>query len=173
MQNLEMHFSCWAQYIDSIKNCLYPTVNSQILIFYDTCRLLISICRALGPMTQRTVDISDQWSFRLLTITSTPEYWPFIVHYRNAKLFGKYSQIPVWHLCDSCQILGLFNLKNNLTLPNSKIAKLQNPDSMLRYSEITHRYAKKTPHSVVSCTDKSPLIHISSILFVNVTSPVS
>ena len=34
MLNLEMHFSCWAQYIDSTKK--YPTVNSQILIVYDT-----------------------------------------------------------------------------------------------------------------------------------------
>ena len=36
MQNLVMHFSCWAQHIDSIETCQYPTVNSQILIFYDT-----------------------------------------------------------------------------------------------------------------------------------------
>ena len=36
MQNLEMHFSYWAQYIDSIETCQYPTVNSQISIFFMT-----------------------------------------------------------------------------------------------------------------------------------------
>ena len=33
MKNLEMHISCWVQYIDSIETCQYPTVNSQISIF--------------------------------------------------------------------------------------------------------------------------------------------
>ena len=42
----------------------------------------------------------------------------FIFHYFNAKLLGKYSQTPVWHLCDSCQILDLINFKTTwLDLP--------------------------------------------------------
>ena len=75
MQNLEMNFSCWAQYTDSIKTCQYPAVNSQILTLYDIavdfCKNkhdemplfptnAVPIYRALGPMTHRTVDISDQ-----------------------------------------------------------------------------------------------------------------
>ena len=41
IQNLEMRFSCWAQYIDSVETCQYPTVNSQISIFlWHSCRLL-------------------------------------------------------------------------------------------------------------------------------------
>ena len=48
MQNLEMHFSYWAQYIDSIETCQYPTVNSQISFFYDTavdfCDLNMTKC---------------------------------------------------------------------------------------------------------------------------------
>ena len=100
MQNLEMHFSCWAQHIDSIETCQYPTVNSQILIFYDTavdfCDLnemplfltnAIPVYRVLGPMTHRNVDISDQWSFGLLIIrTNDPsDHWPLQVR-RNIDL---------------------------------------------------------------------------------------
>ena len=63
-------------------------------------------------------------------------------HYFNAKLLGKYSQTPVWQLCDSCQILDLINFQNNLTWPNSNMLE-SSLDSRLKYSKITHMYAKK------------------------------
>ena len=66
----------------------------------------------------------------------------FTFHYFYAKLLGKYSQTPVWQLCDSCQIPDLINFPNNLTLPNSNTAGIS-LDSRLEYSKITHRYAKK------------------------------
>ena len=68
----------------------------------------------------------------------------FIFHYFNAKLLGKYSQTPVWQLCDGCQILDLINFQNNLTWPNSNTAGIS-LDSMLKYSKITHRYEKDSP----------------------------
>ena len=68
----------------------------------------------------------------------------FIFHYFNAKLFGKYSQTPVSQLGDSCQILDLIDFLNNLTWPNSNSAGIS-LDSRLRYSKITHRYAKDSP----------------------------
>ena len=103
VQNMQLYFSYWVQHIDSIKTCQYPTVNSQILIFFhdravDLCNLYnemslfltnaVLIYRGLGPMTHRTVDISDQWYFGLLIIRTndpsdhwplqdTPEYRPF------------------------------------------------------------------------------------------------
>ena len=54
--------------------------------------------------------------------------------------------------------------QNNLTRPNSNTAGIS-LDSRLKYSKITHRYAK-----VGSCTENFPLIQISSILSVNFTS---
>ena len=36
-----------------------------------------------------------------------------IFHYFNAKLLGKYTQILVWQLGDSCQILDLITFQNN------------------------------------------------------------
>ena len=90
----------------------------------------------------------------------------------NAKLLRKYSQTPVWQLCDNCQILDLINFPNNLTWPNSNTAGIS-LDSRLEYSKITHMYAKKTLHSLGSCTEKFPLIKISSILSVNFTSTVA
>ena len=68
----------------------------------------------------------------------------FIFHYFNAKLLGKYSQNPVWQLCDSCQILDLINFQNNLTRLNSNTAGIS-LDSRLKCSAITHRYAKDSP----------------------------
>ena len=47
------------------------------------------------------------------------QYSIFIFHYFNAKLLGKYSQTPVWQLCDTCQILDLINFQNNLTNSNT------------------------------------------------------
>ena len=89
----------------------------------------------------------------------------FIFHSFNAKLLGKYSQTLVWQLCDSCQILDLIDFQNNLSWPNSNTAGI-GLDSRLKYSKITHRYAKN-PHSLSSCTENIPLIQISSILSVN------
>ena len=65
-------------------------VNSQILIFYDRavdlCNVYdkmslfltnaIPIYRALVPMTRRTVDISDQWSFGVLSTQTNENYIP-------------------------------------------------------------------------------------------------
>ena len=68
----------------------------------------------------------------------------FIFHYFNAKLLGKYSQTPVWQLCEICQILDLINFQNNLTWPNSNTAGIS-LDSRLKYSKITHRCAKDSP----------------------------
>ena len=66
----------------------------------------------------------------------------FIFYYFNAKLLGKYSQTPVWQLCDSCQVLDLINFQNNPTWPDSNTAGIS-LDSRLKYSTITHRYANK------------------------------
>ena len=73
-------------------------------------------------------------------------FWPkiFRFHYFNAKLLGKYSQTPVWQLCDSCQILDLINFQNNLTWPNSNTSG-NSVDCRLKYSKNTHRYAKDSP----------------------------
>ena len=60
------------------------------------------------------------------------------------RLLGKYSQTPVWQLCDSCQILDLINFQSNLTWPNSNTAGIS-LDFRLKYSTITHRYAKDSP----------------------------
>ena len=68
----------------------------------------------------------------------------FIFHFFNAKLLGKYSQTPVWQSRDNCQILDLINFQNNLTWPNSNTAGI-NLDSRLKYSKITHSYAKDSP----------------------------
>ena len=91
----------------------------------------------------------------------------FIIHYFNAKLLGKYSQTPVWKLCDSCQIRDRTNFQNNLSWPNSNTAGIS-LDYRLQYSKITHRYAKKPIHLV--------LVMITShwsMLSVNFTSPVA
>ena len=55
----------------------------------------------------------------------------FILHYFNAKLPGKYFLDPI-------------NFQNKLTWPNSNTAGIS-LDSRLKYSEITHRYAKVSP----------------------------
>ena len=73
----------------------------------------------------------------------------FIFRYFNVKLLVKYSQTPVLRLCDSCQILVIINFQNNLTWPNSNTAPIS-LHSRLKYSKITHRYAKKTLHSLGS-----------------------
>ena len=39
----------------------------------------------------------------------------FIFNYFNAELLGKYSQTPIWQLCDSCKIIDLINIENNMT----------------------------------------------------------
>ena len=74
-------------------------------------------------------------------------FWPkinipssyFIILMLNC--LGKYSQTPIWQLCDTCQILDLINFQNNLisTLLESGL------DSSLKCSKITHRYAKDSP----------------------------
>ena len=71
----------------------------------------------------------------------------YIVTTQYIILLGKYSQTPVWQLCDSCQILDLIYFQNNLTWPNSKTPGTS-LDSRLKYSKITHRYAKKTSQFV-------------------------
>ena len=63
----------------------------------------------------------------------------------------------MWQLPNSWHI----NFQNNLTWPNSNAAGIS-LDSRLKYNEITNRYAKKL-HSLGSCSDNFPLIHISSI----------
>ena len=75
-------------------------------------------------------------------ILASNQHSIFMFHYFNAKLLGKYSQTPVWQLCESCQILDLINFQNNLTWHNSNTARIS-LDSRLKYSKITHRYAKK------------------------------
>ena len=55
-------------------------------------------------------------------ILASNQHSIFIFYYFNAKLLGKYSQTPVWQLCDSCQILDLINFQSNLTWPNSNTA---------------------------------------------------
>ena len=45
-------------------------------------------------------------------------------------------------ICDSCQIFDLINLQSSLTWPNSNTAGIS-LNSRLKYSKITHRYAKK------------------------------
>ena len=69
----------------------------------------------------------------------------FIFHYFNAKLLGRYSQTPVWQLCDSCQIIDLINFQN--TWPDSNSAGIS-LDSRLKYNVITHRYAKSFPFTL-------------------------
>ena len=111
-------------------------------------------------------------------IPQSIKYWPKInipsSHFTILMLnyFEKYSQTPVWQLCGSCQILNPINYQNNLTWPNSNTAGVS-LDFRLKYSKITHRYAKKLLHSLGSFTDNFPVIQISSILSVNFTSPVA
>ena len=57
-------------------------------------------------------------------------------------MLRKYSQTPVWQLCDGCQILDQINVQNNLTWPNSSTAGIS-LDSRLNTSKITHRLQKK------------------------------
>ena len=104
------------------------------------------------------------------SILAYNQHFIFMFHYFNAKLLGKYSESPVWQLCDNCQILDLINFQNNLTW-HSNTAGIS-PDPRLKYCKITHRYAKNSP-SLGSCTDNFPLIQIVSILSVNFTSPVA
>ena len=84
----------------------------------------------------------------------------------------KYFRTSVWQLCDSCQIHDLINFQNNLTWFDSNTAGIS-LDSRLNYSKITPSYAKNLFYSLGSCTENFPLIHISSILSVNFTSPVA
>ena len=42
-------------------------------------------------------------------ILALNQHFIFIFHYFNTKLLGKYSQTPVWQLCDICQILDLID----------------------------------------------------------------
>ena len=49
----------------------------------------------------------------------------------------------MWPPCYNCQILDLIYFQNNLIWPNSNTAEIS-LDSGLKYSKITHRYAKKT-----------------------------
>ena len=88
----------------------------------------------------------SQWKINHVVTTeyitlALNQYSIFIFHHFNAKLLGKYSQTPVWQLCDSFQILDLVNFQNNPTWPNSNTAGIS-LDSWLKYSEITHRYTK-------------------------------
>ena len=78
-------------------------------------------------------------------ISASNQHFICIFHYFDAKLLGKYSQTPVWQLCDSCQILDLINFQNNLTWPNSNTAGISLDSIWLNYSKLTHRYAKDSP----------------------------
>ena len=73
------------------------------------------------------------------------QYSILISHYFDTKLLGKYSQTPVWQLCDSCQILDLINFQNNLTWPNYNTSGISLDSTRLKYSKITHKYAKDSP----------------------------
>ena len=77
----------------------------------------------------------------------TTEFWPKINIPSSSftiSMLNCLENTPVWQLCDSCQILDLINFQNNLTLPNSNTAGIS-LDSRLKYSKITHRYAKDSP----------------------------
>ena len=82
----------------------------------------------------------------------------FIFHYFNAKLLGKYSQTPVWQLCDSCQILDLINFKTTWL----DLRTLLESVYILGWNTVK----LKSLHSLGSCAEKFPLTQIPSILSV-------
>ena len=99
-----LYLSCWPHDIDSIKTGKRLMVNNKIFdVFHglavDSCNsddeiLLFQyhIYRSFGPMTRRTVDLSDQWPFGLLVIrTIDPsDQWHNITH-RNIDLSDQWA----------------------------------------------------------------------------------
>ena len=110
-----------------------------------------SVSNEPGSVTWLTTKYLKTVSWRnhieKLTTLWPPEFWPKInipSSYFTILMLNCLENTPVWQLCDSCQILDLINFQNNLTLPNSNTAGIS-LDSRLKYSKITHRYAKDSP----------------------------
>ena len=102
-------FSCWAQHFDFIKTCQYPTVNSQVLIFYDRA---LELCNLYDEMPLfLTIDVPI---YRFFRTNQRLDYWPFGPMERISDQWplGLPSCRTIVH-SNQCTIFGSMNLRTN------------------------------------------------------------
>ena len=156
MNNIEK-IQCTWQYLLRLYQCYSIHVPGRLLKWLNWITTHGSVGNEPGSVVWlatkylKTVSLRNHTEKLNTLWPQNISFWPKInipssyFRYFNAKLLGKYSQTLLWQLCNSCQIIDLINFQNNLTWLNSNTAGISLDSTRLKYSKITHMYAKDSP----------------------------